>query len=330
VPKPSIRPHTWQPPAAPSPPGHGPDPRVAAIEHIPVPGRGPEDIAFDGDGNGYTGLEDGRILRLPGDGGRPVQVAWTGGRPLGIEVYPSGEAVLVADAYEGLLVLDLASGDLAPLATRDHGVHLANNAAIASDGTIYFTDSTTRFTLEHYEADILEHSRTGRLLARRPDGDVEVLLDGLAFANGVALAADERSVLVAESGGYAIRRVWVAGDRAGTSEMFADNLEGFPDNLSSGSDGTIWCAIASPRNPALDLMLPRNPLLRRLAWKLPDAVRPAAGKATLVLGFGPDGEVRHRIDGGGAYTFVTGVREHDGWLYLTSIHQDGIARLPLG
>ena len=43
----------------------------------------------------------------------------------------------------------------------------------------------------------MEHSGTGRLLQFDPSGRVEVLLSGLQFANGVALAEDESFVAVA-------------------------------------------------------------------------------------------------------------------------------------
>ena len=72
-----------------------------------------------------------------------------------------------------------------------HALRICNNAAVAADGTIYFSDSTQRFDLEYYTADLIEHSGTGRLLRRTPDGEVDVLLDGLHFANGVALAPDQ-------------------------------------------------------------------------------------------------------------------------------------------
>ena len=123
-----------------------------------------------------------------------------------------------------------------------------NNAAVAADGTIYFTDSSTKFGFEHWRGDLLEHRPTGRLFRRDPDGTLTVLLDGLAFANGVALAADESFVVVAETAGYALRRVWLTGERAGPAEPFGPTLPGFPDNISTGEDGNIWVAIASPRD----------------------------------------------------------------------------------
>jgi sugar lactone lactonase YvrE len=52
----------------------------------PVNGHGPEDVVVDGEGRIYTGVDDGRILRLSPDGQRIDVIADTGGRPLGLEL----------------------------------------------------------------------------------------------------------------------------------------------------------------------------------------------------------------------------------------------------
>ena len=56
------------------------------------------------------------------------------------------------------------------------------------------------FDLEHYMADLIEHSGTGRLLRRDPDGSLDVVLGGLQIANGVALAPDGSYLVVAQTG----------------------------------------------------------------------------------------------------------------------------------
>ena len=125
-----------------------------------------------------------------------------------------------------------------------------NNAAVAGNGDIWFSDSSTVYPIEQWKADFVEHTETGRLLCRRADGSVEVHLDGLAFANGVALAADESYVCVAETGRRTVVRLWLTGERAGTTDLLADELPGYPDNIARGSDGLIWVTIASPGGPA--------------------------------------------------------------------------------
>ena len=119
------------------------------------------------------------------------------------------------------------------------------------DGSVYFSDSSRRFGIDHWRAELFEHSGTGRLVRLSPDDKVEVLLDGLQFANGVALAPDESFVCVAETTAYRVQRYWLKGARAGQRDLLIDNLGGFPDNLSTGTDGLIWVAQAAPRSKRL-------------------------------------------------------------------------------
>lgn len=328
--KPSIRPQVWRPPRAPAMDGaYAPNRLLAGLERLEVPGSGPEDVVVDHAGDVYTGTADGTILRLSADGRRIERVATTGGRPLGIEVAPDGRLV-VCDAERGLLRLDPRTEVVETLLDAAAGVRLANNAAIGSDGSIYFSDSSQLFPLAHFKADLLEHSGTGRLLRRHPDGEVEPLLTGLQFANGVALAPDESFVLVAETGGYRVRRYWLSGPRSGTDDVLVDNLPGLPDNLSTGPSGVFWVAMPSTRNATLDWLLPRPGVLRRAVWALPDAIQPDAARVTFVLGLAADGTVVHNLqDDGQRYHYVTGVREHDGWLYLGSLVESAVARVRL-
>lgn len=330
--RPRLHPVVWQPPIPPArakvKQGNRPMPPMRVI---PIPGAGPEDVAVDREGWIVTGVEDGRIWRLSPDGLRISQLADTGGRPLGIEIFPDGD-ILVCDAYQGLLRIDPRSGEHAKLVTEVGGEPLGvcNNAAIAADGTIYFSDSSQRFTLEHYRADLLEHSGTGRLLRRDPDGKVDVLLRGLQFANGVALAFDESFVMFAETGSYRLSKLWLTGERQGSAEVVVDNLPGFPDNLSTGADGLIWVAMPAPRNPALDRLHRLPPAFRKVAWALPERLQPQPARTVWVLSVDGDGNIVHDLQAeSDEFSEVTGVREHDGRLYLGSLVESAVAVLDL-
>lgn len=293
---------------------------------VPVPGNGPEDVLVGDDGTVYAGTDDGAIHAVPSDG-RVRVVGRTGGRPLGLEWLADGR-VLVCDADRGLLALDPANGEIEVLldAVEGEPMRFCNNAAVHSDGTIWFSDSSRHHGIHNWRADMVEDTRSGRLLRRDPDGSVEVVLDGLRFANGVALAEDESFVCVAETAGRRVVRRWLTGERAGTLDTLADDLPGYPDNVSRGSDGLIWVTIASPTSGVVAL-LHRSPLpVRRLAWRLPQALQPQPKRTVRVVAFDDDGRVVHDITGdAGSFHMATGVREHDGTVWLGSLQGSAIA-----
>lgn len=319
-----FRPVPWRPLQAPKLTGsYRANCKLAGGQRWDTGGIGPEDVVVAHDGAVYCGLEDGRILQLPGGGDRPVAVANTGGRPLGIELDTDG-GLVICDAQKGLLRLD-SQGELHTLVDTFDGERLrfVNNAAVASDGTIYFTDTSRRFGIQQFRYDILEHSGTGRLLQYRPDGRIRVLLDNLQFANGVALDAAEQFVLVAETAAYAIQRLWLKGDRAGEREVFVENLPGFPDNLSRYEE-TFWIAIPSLRDPLLDAMLP-YPWMRRLFAYLPDAFHSRVRRYGFALGLDASGRVVYNLqDSTGRVAVVTGVRQHGNRLFLGSLQDSAI------
>ena len=301
------------------------------IQVVPVPGPGAEDVVVathgPDEGSVFTGTGDGAIWRVSPDGAKIDRVAETVGRPLGLEIDPDGR-LLVCDAHRGLLRVDTRSGGIETVADSVDGVRMVfcNNAAIASDGTVWFSDSSTSYGLENWRSDIVMATKSGRLLRRDPDGATSTVLDGLDFANGVALAADESYVAVAESGGCTVVRHWLTGERAGTSDHLVPELPGYPDNIARGSDGLIWVTIASPPNSLASRIRAGPMWLRRTAERIPTGLQPRPGPLCLGPGLRRLGPARLPHDG---YAFVTGVREHDGRVWLGSLHEPAIAVVSL-
>ena len=297
----------------------------------PVPAMGAEDVVVADNGLVYTGTEDGSVFSVRPDGSRVDLVGHTGGRPLGLELLPDGR-LLVADAHQGLLAMEIATGAVERLVETVDGRRMlfCNNAAVAQNGDIWFSDTSTRFGIEHWKDDFVQDTRTGRLLCRRADGSVEKHLDGLAFANGVALAADESYVAVAETGARTVVRLWLNGERAGRRELLCEDLPGYPDNIARGSDGLIWVTIASPRDPVVEL-LHRAPLpLRKVVTRIPEAIQPKPKRTVRAMAFDDAGQLVHDISGDASgYHMATGVREHDGKLWLGSLHEPAVAVIGL-
>jgi sugar lactone lactonase YvrE len=195
---------------------------------------------------------------------------------------------------------------------------------------VWFSDSSTFHGIHDWRDDIVKATCTGRLLRLDPDGTVTVVLDGLDFANGVALAADESYVAVAESGACTVVRHWLTGDRAGTRDLLVPELPGYPDNIARGSDGLIWVTIASPV-VAMATRIRRGPQwLRRTAARVPERLQPQPGRCLRVQAYDDAGALVHDIDlPAEDYSFVTGVREHEGRVWMGSLHQPAIAVLTL-
>lgn len=331
-----VEPVAWQPQRAPSS-AAGPYARndlLKGIERIARGiGKGPEAIAFDAQGRVYTGLEDGRIARFEEDGGGYTLIANTGGRPLGVFVHPDG-GVIVCDAKKGLLKAG-QDGQIAELATGVNGVpfRFANDLAVTADGSkVYFTDSSTKFSLAHTNDDIAEHGGRGHFLVYDfATRKAQILLRNLQFPNGVALGPDEAYALVNETGSYRILRYWLKGEKAGTSDIFADNLPGFPDNITFNGSGRFWVALYAPRSSVVDGLAP-YPFLRKVLVRALRYLPPPVKSQAFALAFDTEGKLVANLqyDGPDAYFPVTSVREHpDGYLYFGSVAQESLGRMKL-
>ncbi|TCJ97295.1 sugar lactone lactonase YvrE [Nocardia alba] len=323
-----MSPHRWTPPRLTARARRTrSDPPMPPTRLLPLPGHGPEDVVVLPDGRIATGTEDGAIWRVDPATGAVERIADAGGRPLGMHAEPDG-ALLICVAGRGILRLAEAGADLEVVVAELDGAPIAfpSNVIRDDDGTIYFSISSRRWPFEQWMTDILEHSGSGQLVRRDPDGHLEVLVDGLQFANGVVLAPDRSCLLVAETGAYRITRYWLTGPRAGTTDYVVENLPGSPDNMLIGSDGLVWVGIVSPRNPLLDRLFPLPGILRRLVDALPDRLTPAPVRSVWALAFDIDGTLVHDLQRDGAdYALVTAVAEHNGTLYLGSLSEPAIA-----
>jgi sugar lactone lactonase YvrE len=305
------------------------------FEVIQVPGAGAEDVVIGlrgpDEGAVFTGTEDGSIFRVSHDGRRIDRVAHTGGRPLGIEIDHDGR-LLVCDAHQGVLRIDTGDGAIEKVTDSVAGrpMVFCNNAAIATDGTVWFSDSSSRYGIERWKNDFVENTRTGRLVRLAPGGEPEVVLESLAFANGVALSADEDFVAVAETGARTVVRHWITGNRAGMRDLLCQNLPGYPDNIARGSDGLIWVTIASPVDPLVERLQKAPMPMRRAVTRIPERLQPRPKQTVRVQAYDDRGALVHDVDvrpadHGAAYHMVTGVREHDGRVWMGSLHEPAVA-----
>lgn len=287
---------------------------------------GPEDAAYGRDGQIYATTENGVLLQLSPGGRNVREFANVGGRPLGIERYDDG--FVVANPFVGLQRVG-PDGTVTTLLDSVDGMRLgyANDVAVARDGRIFVSNASAKFaaakfggTLDASLLDILEHGGNGAVIEFDPaSGGASVLLDGLNFANGVAISNDQQFLLVAETGGYRILKHWLDGPNVGTTEVLLDNLPGFPDNINTGMNGRFWIGLAAPRNALLDTLAAR-PFLRKVVQRLPAFVRPQPVASSHVIAIDADGTVLMDLqDPRARYPLMTGVLETPRALYLTTL-----------
>lgn len=328
-----ITPAAWTPPPAPALTGqYEQNTRLSPVQRLSLgEGHKPEDVALDAEGKIYAGFEDGRIMVLQPDGTQPRVFANTGGRPLGL-IFDQRGNLLVADAIKGLLSISKA-GEVKVLATEADGVKFGslNDVDVGADGTIYFTEASRKFPMSQFTNDLLEHQPNGRLLALEPASQrPRTLLPDLYFANGVAVSPDQTFVLVAETGMYRVRRVWLREPKMGQNDIFIDNLPGFPDGISSNGRDRFWLALVAPRHAMFDRMQP-YPFMRKMALRLPKFLQPAPARYSFVLGFDLHGRIIHNLQNGApdCYAEIANVVEHNGALYFGSIGEDTVGRFTL-
>lgn len=328
-----IEPVSWQAPSAPALEGiYEINDKLASVErHATDVGTGPEDVAVDALGQIFVGYEDGRIVRFDARGENPLELANTGGRPLGLDFDPDGN-LIIADGYKGLLRMDM-SGSLEVLTTEADGLPFGftDDVDVAENGLIYFSDASTKFgPAMKARDDIIEHGGHGRLLQYDPDrGITHTLISDMQFANGVAVCPNDECVLVTQTGSYDVVRYWLKGARAGTQDVFFSNLPGLPDGISSDGMGGYWVALFTPRNALLD-WLSDKPFLRKVAWRMPDILQPQPAPHAFVLRLDSDGNVTDNLQHLGSDSFhpVTSVEQFRDTLYLGSLNQSAYATLP--
>ena len=328
-----IDPVAWQPPVPPDLAGpYQQNSRLSSTQRLSLgEGNAPEDVALDHAGRIYGGFDDGRIMQLQADGTQPRLFANSHGRPLGF-AFDSNGNLIVADAIKGLLSIN-PNGEITTLATDSEGTKFGclNDLDVASDGTIYFTETSNKFPMKEFTSEILEHRPNGRLLAYDPKTkQARTILPGIHFANGVAVSPDQSFVLVNETGKYRVLRVWLTGSKAGIPDVFIENLPGFPDGILSNGKDKFWLALVTPRNKLLDRLLP-YPFLRKVIARLPKALQPKPARYSFVIALDSTGHVVENLQdpSENCYAEIANVVERDGALYFGSIGESAIGRFAL-
>jgi len=304
--------------------------------------EGPEDVILDEDGNLYAGTRHGEIVRwFAPDYKRSEVFAHIGGFPLGLAMDRDG-AIKTCVGAMGLYSI-ARDGEVTRLSTEtnrswasvvdDARLRDPNDCDIGPDGRIWFTDSTTRYDAHDWVLDSIESRPTGRLLVYDPQtGRTKTVRDGLRYANGVCLAHDGRSILIAESWACSVHRYWIDGPKAGTLECLIADMPGYPDNINRASDGCYWMAWLGVRTPTFDLSLRHPGFRKRMTRRLPgdDWLFPNINSGG-VIKFDEAGRIVGTLGDltGKNHPMVTSMREHKGELFIGGILNNRIGRFKI-
>jgi gluconolactonase len=217
---------------------------LAAIHHFARVGPAPEGIVFDPSGYLYTGCAlperngAGPIYRVSPDGQTAEVFADTGGRVLGLAFDRRGD-LFVCDGHQGAVYRILPDGRVRLFADRagDRRLMKPNFLVFDPAGNLYVSDSGTATA----------GKPTGAVYRFTPDGVGEVFIEGLIFANGLALAADGQTLYVVETRDNRVLHVPILPDgRAGAPTVYIDDLVSGPDGLALDVDGGLYITVTRP------------------------------------------------------------------------------------
>ena len=292
---------------------------------------GPEDVAVDSLGRVYAGLQDGKIIRHE-KGDKFEVLVNTGGRPLGLH-FDKEEHLIIADAEKGLFKLDTQKKTLKLLFDKyeEFFVPFLDDVTVGKNGSIFFTQASDVYSLKEHSKDFIYHRGTGRVFSFNPQTKKsELLMKGLHFANGIAISKNDEFLLVNETGKYRVLKYFLKGPKKGKTEVFIDNLPGFPDGISSNGEDIFWLAIIDPRDKLLDNILP-FPNLRKILLLLPEALAPPRPKYGAVFGLNYEGKVIFNFQDpkGQSFSAVTSVQQFGENIYLGTLRNPYYGWLPL-
>jgi gluconolactonase len=188
-----------------------------------------EDLAFDKEGILWAGGELGQIYRIP-QKGQVEQVASLGGFCLGL-AFSAADELYICNAKLASIIKLEKNGKSRLFADHagNHKLKLPNYGVFDTLGNFYVSDS----------GDWLRKS--GCIVRFDRKGQGEIFLEGpQPFPNGLALSADERFLLIAQSHTDDVLQVEIRPDgSAGDREVYASGLDRVPDGLAFDISGNL-------------------------------------------------------------------------------------------
>jgi gluconolactonase len=189
----------------------------------------PEGLAFDADGTLWAGGELGQIYRIGAEGG-VREITCLGGFCLGLTFSRAQELYVCNLKLHTLLRLN-RKGHVLDSWDRCGGEKFKtpNFSVFDSEGNLYFSDSGDW------------EKANGSVYRLRKNGRVERFAGPFAFANGLALSADERFLYVVQSTRDNVMEIEIRADGgAGKPKVYASGLARIPDGMAFDAAGNLY------------------------------------------------------------------------------------------
>ncbi len=211
-------------------------PAAFPIESVHAFGRDldhSEGVAVGVDGSIYAGGELGQVYRISPDGQDIDEIACTGGFNLGITLDHKNNIYVCNTQLHAVLRIDV-NGRVDRYADQTNAGPLLtpNFSVFDSQGNLYVSDSG------------VFKGNNGRVCCIRANGKATVFHSGpFAFANGLALNAQEDALFVIESNCDRITRIEIKRDgTAGERTIYCDGLAHVPDGMAFDAEGNLYVA----------------------------------------------------------------------------------------
>ena len=323
----SLKPLAYQPEKIPSFEGATQlNEKLLASEKIQIEGWfGPEDILFDSEANLYTGVHnadfsDGRILKIDQTGN--VEEFYNSGSWVAGLHFDKKSNLIALSHKQGLISISQTKEVTVLAKTDENGKPflIPNGLDIAENGMIYFTNTSeiSAYNIKYGRKVIMEMKPLGGLYRYNPaTNKVKTLIDGAYFGNGVVISKNQEYLLMVETTKYRVVKYWLTGEKEGETELFIDNLHGFPNGISIRKDGTYWLGFSTKRNEALDKIHPKTGM-KKLVYGLPEFMQPKAETFGMVMHLSRDGEILKTLfdTQGAIFSEAGAVKEFKGYLYI--------------
>lgn len=177
----------------------------------------------------------GEIVAVDANGSREIVLTVPAVLPYSIDWLPDGR-LLVVSGREGLLLRQEADGGLvthADLRSLSKGPW--NEIVVDGRGNIYVNGGGPAPAPG-------EHFGPGTVVLITPDSEVRQVAENIAFANGMAVSPDNKTLIIAESHANRLTAFDIAADGSLANRRVWADLDGYPDGICLDAEGAVWYA----------------------------------------------------------------------------------------